>query len=279
MAQAPVLTIHGPANEIGGTCIEIEFDGQRLLLDTGSPLVDDQTNDPQGALPPTLDTSRDIAGLVISHPHSDDCGLLSALPATWPVWSGAASERLIRMTASLSGRRVPQTFQTYRTNERFVVGPFNITPFLTDHSAFDAYTLRVEVGGKQILYSGDFRRVGRKAALVDQTANNPPTGVDVRHREGTTLGRIEAFRMVASLEDDFVVIFRRRPGRVFVTWPVENIDRTVTIYRAGKRARLALILDLYTADVMDRPSAPRDTLSRRGFPRLRTVITSSMKPP
>lgn len=277
MATGPVLTIHRAADEIGGNCIELEHDGHRLLLDAGSPLVGDGTTEPQGAIPRTLDTSKDIAGLVISHPHQDHWGLLRSLPASWSVWSGTASETLIRMTASLSGGGVAQRFQTYRPHEPFSVGPFMITPFLTDHSAFDAHMLLVDVGGKRVLYSGDFRRVGRKAALVDRLMKNPPPGVDVLLLEGTTLGRAEAFPTEAALEDDFVSLFQRTPGRVFITWSAQNIDRTVTIYRACKKAERTLVLDLYTIDVMERLSALRDTLPRLGWPQVRAVITSSMK--
>jgi transposase InsO family protein len=56
----------------------------------------------------------------------------------------------------------------------FRLGKFEITPFLTDHSAFDAYMLLVEAGGRRILYSGDFRIHGRKSALVDRLMANPP---------------------------------------------------------------------------------------------------------
>ena len=65
------------------------------------------------------------------------------------MWSGAASEVLIRMTASLSGAVVEHRFQTYRPHEAFTAGPFTITPYLTDHSAFDAHMLLVDVGGKR----------------------------------------------------------------------------------------------------------------------------------
>lgn len=277
MATGPVLTVHRAADEIGGNCIELEHDGSRLLLDAGSPLVGDGTTDPHNAIPRTLDTSKDVAGLVISHPHQDHWGLLRSLPASWSVWSGAASETLIRMTASLSGGVVEQRFHSYRSHEPFAIGPFTITPLLTDHSAFDAHMLLVDVGGKRVLYSGDFRRVGRKAALVDRLMHRPPADVDVLLLEGTTLGRAEAFRTESALEDDFVALFQSTPGRVFITWSAQNLDRTVTIYRACKKAGRTLVLDLYTVDVMERLSAFRDTLPTLGWPQLRAVITSSMK--
>jgi ribonuclease J len=181
------------------------------------------------------------------------------------------------MTASLSGGAVAQRFQAYRSQESFCVGPFTITPFLADHSAFDAHMLLVDVGGKRVLYSGDFRRVGRKAVLVDRLMKNPPTGVDVLLHEGTTLGRAKAFPTESALEDDFVALFQRTRGRVFITWSAQNIDRTVTLYRACKKTRRTLVLDLYTIDVLERLSALRDTLPTLGWPQVCAVVTSSLK--
>ncbi len=41
----------------------------------------------------------------------------------------------------------------------FPIGPFVVTPFLIDHSAFDAHMLLIEVCGRRIIYSGDFKRM------------------------------------------------------------------------------------------------------------------------
>jgi ribonuclease J len=181
------------------------------------------------------------------------------------------------MSAALSRAVLAQQFHNYRAGSPFSVGPFSITPYLTDHSAFDAHMLLVDCPGTRILYSGDFRRTGRKAVLVNRLMNAPPADVDVLLLEGTTLGRTEAFSTETDLEEEFVLLFRRTPGRVFVTWSAQNIDRTVTIYRACKRSGRTLVLDLYTIDVLERMSALYDTLPRLGWPNLRAVVTSSMR--
>lgn len=277
MAATTVLTIHRAAEEIGGNCIELQHGEHRLLLDAGSPLLVEEATARSASIPTTLDTGADFTSVVVSHPHQDHWGLLRSLPGSWPVWSGAASEALIRMTAAISGGSIEQPFSTYRSGETFGVGPFTITPFLTDHSAYDAHMLLVDVGDRRVLYSGDFRRVGRKSVLVDRFMSNPPRDVDVLLLEGTTLGRVEAFPTESALEDEFISLFQRTPGRVFITWSAQNIDRTVTIYRACKRANRTLVLDLYTIDVLERLSALRDTLPRLGWPEVRAVVTSSMK--
>src|SRR5215469_15357760 len=94
------LTVHRSAHEIGGNCIEIaEGGGHRILLDVGRPL--DAPPDARGFLPKTLDLAGSVDGVLISHPHQDHYGLLEDVPAGWPIFSGAATERLIRLTSAI----------------------------------------------------------------------------------------------------------------------------------------------------------------------------------
>jgi ribonuclease J len=272
----PILTVHRSTHSIGGNCIELTCDGHRLLIDAGEPLDTDDSVAPERAIPATLDTAGDVDALVISHPHQDHYGLLTQLPQRWPVWCGKAAGILMDMTARVRGQRISGPLHEFRSGELFTVGPFSITPYLTDHSAFDAYMLLVECAGRRILYSGDFRRAGRKAVLVERMMAAPPKGVDVLLLEGTTLGREGAFPTESELENAFLALFRRTTGRVFVSWSGQNIDRTVTIYRACKRSQRTLVLDVYTLDVLERLSELGYRLPRLGIPRVRPVITSGM---
>jgi len=245
----PILTVHRSAHQIGGNCIEIAYDGHRVLLDAGNPLDAPRGETP---LPETLDTSRPVDAVIVSHPHQDHYGLLQGLPESWPVFCGAPTESLMKLTAAISHGNIPQTVSNYESFKPFSIGPFTLTPFLTDHSAFDAHMILVDVGGKRFLYSGDFRRTGRKQKLVERMLKHPPKNVDVLLLEGTTLSRDEAFPAEADLEDKFVELLQVVPGRVFITWSAQNIDRTVTIYRACKKSGCTLVLDIYTLDVLKR---------------------------
>ncbi len=268
------LTVHRGTQQIGGVCIEIEHPyGDRLVLDAGRPL--DAPEGATGLLPASLDRSR-LATVLISHPHQDHWGLIEELPPAWPIWTGSASVKLIAVTADVTRRPLTRTFQTWHSRSRpFAIGPFTVTPILTDHSAFDAYMLLVEGGGKRILYTGDFRRHGRKSVLVDRMMANPPANIDMLVTEGTNLGSDKPVKTEGELECDFVELFKQTKGRVFVAWSAQNIDRTVTLYRAAKRTGRTLAIDLYTADVLDRISEG-SRLPRAGFPNLKVVVTKRL---
>lgn len=77
------------------------------------------------------------------------------------------------------------------------------------------------------------------------------------------------------IEHDFAELFERIKGRVFVSWSGQNIDRTVTLYRAAKRTGRTLVIDLYTADVLDRIS-DGTSVPRAGFPKLKVVVTGGL---
>ena len=269
------LTVHRGTQQIGGSCIEITHpQGDRIILDAGRPL--DAPDGATGLLPASLDRSR-AATVLISHPHQDHWGLVGELPAAWPVWTGAGSAKLIAVTGDVTGRSLSRTFETWDSrSEPFAVGPFTVTPILTDHSAFDAYMLLIEGAEKRLLYTGDFRRHGRKSALVDRMMAHPPADIDVLLTEGTNLGSDKPVKSESDLESDLVELFERTRGRVFVAWSGQNIDRTVTIYRAAKRTGRTLAIDLYTADVLDRISEGTG-LPRAGSPNLKVIVTRGLR--
>ena len=88
--------IHRGAKQIGGSCIEVEADGKRLLLDLGLPL--DAERNHVGLLPPVeglLEPSEGLLGVIVSHPHMDHYGLLGHVRPDLPVVMGAAGRRIL----------------------------------------------------------------------------------------------------------------------------------------------------------------------------------------
>lgn len=221
----------------------------RILLDVGRPL--DAPEDAKELLPSSLDISAPLDGVLISHPHQDHYALLDEIPTSWPVFAGRATEKLIRLTCAIFGKNLPRAFISWESGVPFEVEPFVVTPFLTDHSAFDAYMLLIKVHGKRIFYSGDFRTHGRKGVLTQRMMDTPPPALDVLLMEGTNLGTDKSCVSESALEQAFVDLFIGTVGRVFVAWSAQNIDRTVTLYRACLKTGRTLVIDLYTAEVLE----------------------------
>jgi L-ascorbate metabolism protein UlaG (beta-lactamase superfamily) len=248
------VRIHRGTQEIGGTCIELEVDGARLLLDLGLPL-DGGLSD--GSFHPWIDGlsgNGDLLGLVLSHGHIDHWGLAPLAGPDLPVALGAATLRILQAAAPF----VPRPYVPPRPIE-FVdggsvhFGPFRVTPHLVDHSAYDAHAIEVEADGKRLFYSGDIRGHGRKAALFEKMLTHPPKNVDVMLMEGSSFGRLDpdrSFPAEAEVEQRFVELFGQSEGLALVAASAQNIDRMVSLYRACKRTGRTLIIDLYTAEIL-----------------------------
>ena len=91
------VCIHRGSRQIGGTCIEVESQGVRILLDLGTPL-DAEVPDPQDLPKARGLASRDdsLLGLFISHPHQDHYGLARHADPSVPVFIGEKANRILR---------------------------------------------------------------------------------------------------------------------------------------------------------------------------------------
>lgn len=166
--------IHRGAHEIGGNCVELEHDGQRLVLDVGRPLT--AARDEFVPLPPIDAGNGSLLGVLITHHHADHWGLVDQVSSETPVWMGAATHRILKAAGFwTSGLDIPLAGELQH-RVTFELGPFTITPYLNDHSAFDAYSLLVEAGGRRLFYTGDIRAtVARRASSKSSCANRPVT--------------------------------------------------------------------------------------------------------
>lgn len=253
------VCIHRGTQQIGGTCIELACGPYRILLDLGLPL-DAGDTDPATLLPDVpglLAPEAGLLALVVSHGHADHWGLAPYAAPGLRVVTGAATRRIMGAAAAFVPRAVVFTEGKADSlnlvdRQTICIGPFAITPYLVDHSAYDAYAMLIEAGGRRLFYSADIRGHGRKAALFERLLANPPLAVHAMLLEGSSLGRLkpdQGFPSEADIEARLVDTFRV-PGFVGVCASAQNIDRMVSIYRACKRAGRILVLDLYAAEVL-----------------------------
>ncbi len=249
------VRIHRGARQIGGSAIEVEAAGKRLLLDCGLPLDGDSEDEsllPEVAGLRVEDSS--LLGILLSHGHRDHWGLIPKARSGLSVFMGAATERILRAAAPFVPKAVAMEAAGHLVDRQpLSIGPFIVTPYLVDHSAFDAYALMIEAGSKRLFYSGDLRAHGRKGKLFERLLRRPPGPLDAMLMEGSSIGRLASdgsFPTEDEIEQALVVRMRAAEGMVLVAASAQNIDRVVSIYRAAKRTRRTLVVDLYAAEIL-----------------------------
>jgi ribonuclease J len=143
--------------------------------------------------------------------------------------------------------------QTFAMWQPFQVGEFTITPYLMDHSAPDAAAFLIEADGKRVFYTGDFRGHGRKGILLKRLLADPIQDVDCLIMEGSMIGRDKGLHPdEKAVEKAISDILAHQRSYTFVFCSSQNLDRLVSIYRAVKGNRKTLVIDLYTALVLDK---------------------------
>lgn len=269
------VRIHRGTKQIGGTCIELENAGDRIVLDYGLPL-DGEASD--AALVPQI-LGDDLRGVVISHPHLDHYGLLHHLPEGVPVLMGDAARKIISTAAPFTKQDIPRLEGPSLEHRKTIeLGSFQITPYLVDHSAFDAYALLIEAGGKRLFYSGDFRAHGRKSALFESMVKTPPKDIDVLMMEGSSLSRLDdeaSFPTEQDMENQLVETIKATSGLVMMHTSAQNIDRIVSLYRACKKTGRTMVVDLYAAAILEATGS--DSIPKSSWPGVALYVPESQR--
>ena len=274
--------IHRGTNEIGATCVELESQGARLILEVGLPLDVSPGDAPSLSRIPGLTEGGDpsLMGVLISHPHPDHYGLLSQVAPDVPVYIGEAAGRILKEAAFFSPMGSDRAWSGhFHHRTPFTLGPFTITPRLNDHSGFDAYGFLVEAEGRRLYYSGDLRGHGRKAGIYKEFLRDPPKAVNVLLLEGTHIREgadgSERGPSEKDVEDGLLATFRATEGMALVMFSPQNIDRLVSVYRACIRSGRDLVLDLYSASMAK--ATGRDTIPQAEWDRVRVYLPSHQR--
>jgi len=250
--------------------VELRAGGKSILLDLGLPLDAERGEEvPLPAVSGLVDRDPNFLGVVLSHPHQDHWGLMPDMREGVPVFLGEAAHGILKEAAFFGAGEYGLSPEGYlEDGVAFDIGPFRITPFLNDHSAYDAYSLLVEAGGKRLFYTGDFRSHGRKGGLFQKLLRSPPGDIDTLLIEGTLVAPDGDHRLVGpteiEVEEQLVRTFSEAPAAVLVAMSAQNIDRLVSVYRACKRTERTLIVDLYAASVA--AATGRSSIPQLGFP-------------
>lgn len=297
------ITIHRGTHEIGGSCVELEHEGSRLIIDIGMPIVKPGGSEgekfdfkalegksielllSEGILPSVPDLyesvkSNLIDGILVSHSHQDHYGFLNYVSQTIPVYIAEISKHLINLACIFTPLKVGiQNYIPMYAGQKFTCGKFTVTPYLMDHDAFNAYAFHIKAGNASILYSGDFREHGRKHGTLDYLIDKLKDDIDVFLIEGTTIGN-EPTQVISEEDVEYRIekIIRNNADKIVMACAAaQNIDRLVSIYRAAKKTRRQFVIDLYAACVLKMisdisPYGTRIPRPSENFPEIRVFV-------
>ena len=264
------VTIHRGSKEIGGTCIELRADnGFTLLLDAGAPLSETPTEVDLSKLTPDA--------VLFSHTHQDHCGLLGELPAAVPAHVSPLMLKLMNAARPFIKKPLlTRPFTFFKAWEPFDIGPFHVVPHLVDHSAPEAFAFEIEADGKRLFYSGDFRGHGRKGKVFREMIENPPADIDVMLMEGTMMDRDnDDFPSEADVELKIQSVLEASDGIVCLVSSSQNIDRIVSAYRACLKAGRTLVVDVYTAWVLECMKTVSGSVPNHSWDQVKVYISKS----
>lgn len=254
------IIVHRGGHEIGGSAVEICSAGGRLLLDLGLPLDfdskemgDRESLISSGVLPnikglyagdvPAFDA------VLISHGHLDHYGLAHFVHPSIPIYLSGGCRAIMELSARFLGGKALQGKQIlFDMYHPFMIADMEITPFLMDHSAFDAAAFEIVTDGRRIVYTGDFRRHGRKTECFERFMRCVTPMPDILLCEGTALGRTDApAQTETDLEQEIVACLTHTDEIALFQCASQNIDRLVTFCRAAQRTGRVMVIDRYTA--------------------------------
>ncbi len=251
------IIIHRGTHQIGGCATEYRTKKTRIFIDFGAEL--------RPANPKILDIdgvtkgNTDCDAVFFSHYHGDHMGLLDTINRDVSLYMGKASkviakilnDRLSRSPhiTSYSTKRI-DSIKTFDVAKPVTIGDIRITPYMVDHSAYDAYMFKIEADGKSVLHTGDFRTHGFRGKGVKPTLEKYVKKVDALVCEGTTLSRTkDRFETEIALKSRIKTIIEKNKY-VFVVCSSTNIDRLAGVCSVIPEGKYC-ICDKYQLSVIE----------------------------
>lgn len=240
-------------NQIGGCITEICTKKAKIIIDFGEDLPDETSNKKEEFhLPGLTEGRKAYDAVLITHSHGDHIGLINNIKSNIDIYVEECSKKIFDLTnAFTGGKKVQKQTIPFTFNKPFTIkNEIKVTPFRTDHSAYNSAMFLIEAEGIKVLHTGDFRSHGRKKE--EFLENIKKIGeVDVLITEGTCLAKEDTeieTETEEELEQRAKKVFEQY-NQVFILQSSTNIDRIVSFYKAARDTGKNFIEDMFTTNI------------------------------
>ncbi len=243
-------------NQIGGCITVISSEKARIMIDFGENLPGAEVIEKS-----EFNWEREkIDAVLFTHYHGDHIGRFKEIPKEIPLYMGNLTRQvMITISKYLKDKEALHILQDdtrvqiVTAAHSFEIKDIRITPYMVDHSAFDAYMYLVETPKKTILHTGDFRGHGYRGKAVIPMINkyirkSGKRDVDVLITEGTMLSRMtEKIYSEADMLRDCKRLFEQH-RYVFLICSSTNVDTLATFYQAAKSHYMKMYASGYVCE-------------------------------
>lgn len=234
------------SNQIGGNTVVIETEKSKIAIDFGENL------------PGSKEKNIEIEGLstgkpafdavFFTHYHGDHIGRMREIFPEIPLYMGSVAKKvLININNALRNDEMIEFLNdTDRIRELYMNTPVSIndgdivvTPYIVDHSAYEAFMLLIETKDKKIVHTGDFRGHGYRGEtklipmihyyILDKGQRKINTLIT----EGTMLSRMDEEVFTEAQLKQKATRFFENHRHVFLLCSSTNLDSLASFYHAG----------------------------------------------
>jgi ribonuclease J len=256
----PRLKIIGLGGMDGGgskNMMVIEYRNDAIVIDCGNDLGVDLPGINYGIADTTyLDQIKNkIRGFVISHGHLDHIGGLPHILPKYnvPVYGSRFTVGRVEEIFQNFGLPMPEGFElktvimNENTHERLKLGEFFIELIRVTHSIPGSTMIVVDTPVGRLLNTGDFRLdpnpLDHERTDVDRLNELAKEGILALMSESTTTERPGRTPSESTIEQSFIDIMDRSPGRIFVAIFSTNVNRIQMIVNAAVHHNKKIALD------------------------------------
>ena len=235
-------------NQIGGVFTEISSKEAKIIIDFGDDLDGvKRLENIEG-----LTTGKPIYdGVFITHNHQDHMGRIDDILEDIPVYMSDLSRKIFETVFCFSKNKGKIHRKTINLEEEktIIIKDMKITPYIADHSAYNSFMLLIEVEGKKILHTGDFRNHGYKGVLIESILEKIGK-IDLLITEGTTLSREQVKSKTEKELVDDIVGKTKDYDQVLMLMSTTNIDRVTTMQKVANRTGKTVIHDIVLSNIL-----------------------------